>query len=57
MNYTNTSIFKLIELFTIKTNKTRRVSAQEHCEHQQLHDYYCDTERPFLNNKGIIDMP
>ncbi|MBL7558225.1 hypothetical protein JAO71_00305 [Olleya sp. YSTF-M6] len=49
---TTTSIFNLIEIFTkAKRNIAKAVNPQEHCEHKQLHDYYCDAEL----NKGIID--
>lgn len=46
------SIFNLIEIFT-KTEKTMKkaVNPNTHCEHKQLHDYYCDAHL----NKGIID--
>ena len=49
---TTISIFNLIEIFTkAKRKLTKSINPQEHCEHKQLHDYYCDVEI----NKGIID--
>lgn len=49
---TTTSIFNLIEIFTKAKRKVKSLMIKDnHCEHKQLHDYYCDAEI----KKGTID--
>ena len=50
MKHSIKSIFNLIEIFA-KSPKRIATSAlsNTHCEHEQLHDYYCDAEKPHIN--------
>ncbi len=45
------SIFNLIEIFRNNPKSgIQIVSKQAHCEQKQLHDFYCDAEKPFVTN-------
>jgi len=45
---TQTSLFNLIEIFTkAKTKFSKIISKKEHCEREQLHDFYCDTQNNY----------
>ena len=47
------SIFNLIEIFSGMGRKSNiQFNAALHCEHDQLHDFYCDSERPHLTKKS-----
>lgn len=49
MRYSHTSVFNLIKIFRQGKSKiVRQLNAVSHCEHQHIHDYYCDAERPFI---------
>lgn len=51
MNLIHTSIFNLIEIFrTEKKSKQQTVLATDHCEKKYHHDFYCDAEKPFIQN-------
>lgn len=48
----NKSIFNLIEIFRQgKKQIARTINPKIHCEQRSLHDFYCDTERPFIQTK------
>lgn len=44
------SIFNLIEIFR-QSNKINvdTINAKTHCEQKHHHDFYCDTEKPFIS--------
>ncbi|AEH01040.1 hypothetical protein [Lacinutrix sp. 5H-3-7-4] len=45
----HTSLFSLIATFTkAKQTMSKFVTKKEHCQSQQLHDFYCNT---ITNNK------
>ena len=45
------SVFNLIEIFrTSKKPEIQIISKKAHCEQKQLHDFYCDAEKPFVTN-------
>lgn len=51
MNGTKTSIFNLIEIFrSLKKNGALEAIPQNHCEQKYHHDFYCDAEKPFIEN-------
>ncbi|RMA66165.1 hypothetical protein [Ulvibacter antarcticus] len=44
------SLFNLIEIFRQGAGKAiKKFNPLAHCEKSSLHDYYCDAERPFIN--------
>ncbi|NRA91930.1 MAG: hypothetical protein HRU26_04470 [Psychroserpens sp.] len=46
MTATNKSLFNLIEIFRSSRKKSvTLIVSVTHCEHKQLHDYYCDAEK------------
>jgi len=49
MNEQIKSIFNLIEFFR-RSRKlgSQAINAVSHCEQEQHHDFYCDTEKPFI---------
>ena len=51
MNLRHKSIFNLIEIF--RSNKRKQfhaISPKTHCEQKQIHDYYCDSEKPYVSS-------
>jgi len=44
------SIFNLIEIFG-QVNKVaeKTINVESHCEQKHHHDFYCDTEKPFIS--------
>ena len=49
MNLKHISIFNLIEIF--RKNPKRSINtliSKTHCEQKHIHDFYCDTEKPFV---------
>ena len=51
MNAAQKSIFNLIEIFRgTKRTALQAVTAEKHCEQKHHHDFYCDAEKPFINN-------
>jgi len=49
MKIAHKSIFNLIEIFrTSKKSVVELISAEAHCEQKQHHDFYCDAEKPFI---------
>jgi hypothetical protein len=51
MKLKNKSIFNLIEIF--RKSPKRKVNTkipEAHCEHKQMHDFYCDTEKPHISH-------
>ena len=56
MKIKNKSIFNLIEIFRSSPKRIlKTVDPDSHCEHKQLHDYYCDAQKPHKNQLGIFD--
>jgi len=56
MNLKHRSIFNLIEIFTTKRVPViKAVNIKKHCEHNQLSDFYCDSEKSneLLRSVGI----
>lgn len=44
-------IFNLIEIFrTTRKSVTEEVVSGSHCEEKYHHDFYCDQEKPFVEN-------
>ena len=51
------SIFNLIELFRRTPKRIiNTIVPKTHCEQKQLHDYYCDAEKPHISLEGKNDM-
>ncbi|WP_242203455.1 hypothetical protein [Aestuariivivens insulae] len=49
MNVKHKSIFNLIEIFKGKgKEQIKSISSETHCEQKQIHDYYCDAEKPHV---------
>ncbi len=49
MTIQNTSIFNLIEIFRQGKKKiTNTLHPETHCEQKGIHDFYCETEKPFV---------
>lgn len=49
MNIAQKSIFNLIEIFrTSKKSAIQISSADAHCEQKHHHDFYCDAEKPYI---------
>ena len=47
----NKSIFNLIEIFrTTKKPVANTVIPSAHCDQKYHHDFYCDAEKPFIEN-------
>ncbi|SIQ66578.1 hypothetical protein [Maribacter ulvicola] len=45
MNLKHKSIFNLIEIFTSKkADVVNSIDAKQHCEHNHISDYYCDSD-------------
>ncbi|MDP5062801.1 MAG: hypothetical protein NWP64_12840 [Maribacter sp.] len=45
MNLKHTSIFNLIEIFTSKKAiVANTINIEKHCLHNQISDYYCDSD-------------
>ncbi|WP_187388265.1 hypothetical protein [Seonamhaeicola marinus] len=55
MNLKHISIFNLIEIFrgSNKSALVNTISPKTHCEQKHHHDFYCDTERPFVDVKNM----
>ncbi|WP_431108325.1 hypothetical protein [Winogradskyella poriferorum] len=50
MKHSIKSIFNLIEIFRKSPKRVTNIMlSNTHCEHEQLHDYYCDAEKPHIN--------
>lgn len=50
MNIQHKSIFNLIEIFRQgKTKIINSITPRTHCEQKGIHDFYCDAEKPFVN--------
>ena len=49
MKEKNKSVFNLIEIFT-KTKKIdqKTINTESHCDEKHHHDFYCDSEQPFI---------
>lgn len=51
MTIQDKSIFNLIEIFRSgKKSILNTISPKTHCEQKAIHDFYCDTEKPFIAN-------
>ncbi len=49
MSIQNKSIFNLIEIFRQGRKKViNTISLKTHCDQKAIHDFYCDTEKPFV---------
>ncbi len=49
MNIAQKSIFNLIEIFRSSKRATIQIISNEaHCEQKHHHDFYCDAEKPFV---------
>lgn len=49
MKLKNKSIFNLIEIFRHSPKQiVNTISPKTHCAQKQIHDYYCDAEKPFI---------
>ncbi|AWX44343.1 hypothetical protein HME9304_01343 [Flagellimonas maritima] len=45
------SVFNLIEIFaSTKKQLAQPAIPADHCEQKHHHDFYCDAEKPFINN-------
>lgn len=52
MNLKHTSIFNLIEIFRKNRRKeSYSLNLETHCEQKQIHDYYCDAEKPHVSSQ------
>ncbi len=51
MNAAQKSLFNLIEIFSNNRKPVMHTAiAQDHCDKKHHHDFYCDAEKPFVNN-------
>ncbi|GMN09640.1 hypothetical protein MTsPCn9_16830 [Croceitalea sp. MTPC9] len=51
MNIAQKSIFNLIEIFRTSGKPTMQIiSTDAHFEQKHHHDFYCDAEKPFIEN-------
>jgi len=51
MNIAEKSIFNLIEIFRGGQKPSLdSLTTEAHCEQKHHHDFYCDTEKPFVTN-------
>lgn len=51
MKTSEQSIFNLIEIFrTSQKANTQTVKVSEHCGQKYHHDFYCNAEKPFVQN-------
>ena len=49
MKMKNKSIFNLIEIFSQRRKQImKKISRKAHCDQRSHHDFYCDTEKPFI---------
>ena len=49
METNNKSLFNLIEVFSKgKMKVVEQSDSSTHCEKHQLHDFYCNAEKPFV---------
>lgn len=52
MNLKPKSLFNLIEIFRHQMKPAvHTLNTRTHCEQKQLHDYYCDAEKPYVAKK------
>ncbi|TCK67687.1 hypothetical protein DFQ05_1466 [Winogradskyella wandonensis] len=52
MKNTHKSLFNLIGIFRNTPKRiVNTISPSSHCEHKFIHDYYCDSEQPFISQK------
>ncbi|WP_299112315.1 hypothetical protein [uncultured Winogradskyella sp.] len=50
MTFKNKSIFNLIEIFRSSPKRIiNTIVPKTHCEQKQIHDYYCDAEKPHIS--------
>jgi len=49
MNSKHISIFNLIEIFRQSSKSPQPITADEHCEQKHHHDFYCDSEKPYIS--------
>ncbi|WP_406685424.1 hypothetical protein N1F78_06775 [Seonamhaeicola sp. MEBiC1930] len=55
MNLKHISIFNLIEIFRGKrSNQNHLIIPEKHCEHKQLHDFYCDSDEAHNKTKVVL---
>lgn len=46
----NKSLFNLIEIFRKgNTSHAMPINVKAHCEQKHHHDFYCDSEKPFIS--------
>lgn len=46
----NKSLFNLIEIFRKgNTSRPMPINVKAHCEQKRHHDFYCDSEKPFIS--------
>ncbi len=48
MKTKHTSIFNLITVFSQSQGRPEQKVSETDCEKNYHHDYYCDTEKPFI---------
>ncbi len=49
----NKSIFNLIAVFSQRRKQIiNSISPKTHCDQRSHHDFYCDTEKPFITSKN-----
>jgi hypothetical protein len=50
MQFKTKSILNLIEIFRKSPKRVlNTIVPKTHCEHKHTHDYYCDSEKPYIN--------
>lgn len=41
--------FNIVELFVkTRTQAVQTISSESHCDQKNHHDFYCDAEKPFI---------
>lgn len=54
MKLKHISVFNLIEIFRGNGRKVlNTIPAKTHCEQRYIHDFYCEAERPFIQDNTI----
>ena len=49
MNILTKMFFNIVELFvTTRTEAVQTISSESYCDQKNHHDFYCDAEKPFI---------
>ena len=48
MNFKNNTFLRLIAIFGKGKNINKSQISETHCKDNELHDFYCETEAPYI---------